>query len=107
MATGSMMYPPTLRIEIPPLANQTEFTSDPATEAPRNSKSSSRKCCASSGCKKKLSLTDFPCKCGATHCAMHRAPEVHSCTYDFKAGHKDVLLKTMSTSIIAKKIDMV
>lgn len=104
MATGSIVYPPQLRVEIPPPV--TEFTSDPALEAPRSSKSVPRKCCAE-GCKRKLTLTDFACKCGKIHCTMHRAPEVHACTYDFKSGQKDILLKTMSTAVIAKKVDRV
>ncbi len=64
-----------------------------------------KRCCAE-GCKKKLALTDFPCKCGKKHCAAHRAPEVHACTFDFKASHRDVLLQTMSTPVLAKKIDI-
>lgn len=65
----------------------------------------SKRCCAD-GCKKKLMLSDFPCKCGKKHCATHRAPEVHACTFDFKASHRDILLQTMSTPVIAKKIDV-
>ncbi len=66
----------------------------------------SKRCCHD-GCKKKLSLTDFPCKCGKTHCSMHRPAEVHNCSYDFKADHNKVLLKTMSSAIIANKVDKI
>jgi hypothetical protein len=63
--------------------------------------------CCHGGCKKKLSLTDFPCKCGKTHCSMHRPAEVHNCSYDFKADHNRVLLKTMSSAVIANKVDKI
>jgi AN1-type zinc finger protein 5/6 len=63
--------------------------------------------CGHNGCKKKLSLTDFPCKCGKTHCSMHRPSEVHNCSYDFKADHNRVLMKTMSSAVIANKVDKI
>lgn len=63
--------------------------------------------CNHNGCKKKLTLTDFPCKCGKTHCAEHRPSEVHSCTYDYKGTHNKFLLKTMDEAIVAKKIDTI
>jgi hypothetical protein len=63
--------------------------------------------CNHSGCKKKLSLTDFPCKCGLTHCSEHRPSEVHNCTYDFKANHNTYLMKTMDKAIVAKKVDKI
>jgi hypothetical protein len=74
-----------------------------AEEKPKQTKS---RCCFN-GCKKKLSLTDFPCKCGETHCSLHRASEVHNCTYDYKEEHKNILLKTMDVAIVANKIDKI
>ena len=63
--------------------------------------------CCFTGCKKKLLLSDFPCRCGEFHCSSHRASEAHSCTYDYKKDNKEFLLKTMSTAVIGKKIDMI
>ncbi len=63
--------------------------------------------CCHDGCKKKLSLTDFPCKCGKIHCGAHRVPEVHNCTFDFKQNHKEILLQHMSTAVTATKIDSI
>jgi len=36
-------------------------------------------------CKKKLGLMPFECKCGLMFCALHRAPECHNCTFDYKS----------------------
>lgn len=63
--------------------------------------------CNHSECKKKLSLTDFACKCGLKHCAEHRPAEVHNCSYDFKANHNKYLMKTMDEAIVAKKIEQI
>jgi hypothetical protein len=72
-----------------------------ATDEPRP-----KRCCLE-GCKKKLGLTDFPCKCGKIHCTAHRASEAHACTYDYKEAGKKQLLKTMSTAVVAKKVDQI
>lgn len=69
-------------------------------------KMKSKLCCAD-GCKKKLSLTDFPCKCGKIHCSMHRAPEVHSCSYDYKSEHNKMLLKTMDAPVVGKRVEFI
>jgi hypothetical protein len=80
-----------LTIEIP------EFNE--VFEEPKQKQTQMGNRCCHGGCKKKLSLTDFPCKCGKKHCAAHRIPEVHSCSYDFKQSQRDILLKTMSTAV--------
>ena len=63
--------------------------------------------CGYEGCKKKITLTDFACRCGETHCSMHRAAEVHNCTYDYKKDHRNILLKTMEVAIVANKVDKI
>lgn len=62
--------------------------------------------CGAAGCKKKLALTDFACKCNTKFCGAHRLPEEHSCTFDFKAAGK-ALLGTQLVSAVAPKIDRV
>jgi hypothetical protein len=63
--------------------------------------------CAFDGCKKKLSLTDFPCKCGKKHCCAHRPSEVHDCTYDYKKDQKQILKTTMGAPVVANKLDRI
>lgn len=83
-----------LRIEIPPISEDI-FETKPIKP---------KRCCQD-GCKKKLMLTDFACKCGEYHCSAHRIPEAHHCSFDFKEDHKETLLKNMGTAVVAKKID--
>lgn len=40
--------------------------------------------CPYGGCRGKLGLTAFPCKCGMTFCSKHRLCEDHECSYNFK-----------------------
>lgn len=70
-------------------------------------KKKGKKCCSFNDCKRKLTLTDFPCKCGLIHCFEHRPSEVHSCSYDYRGSHNSFLMKTMDTAVIAKKIDQI
>lgn len=61
--------------------------------------------CALEGCKRKLMLTDFACRCGKVHCAEHRFSETHACSYDYKKDGKDQLLKTMAIPIVGLKVE--
>ena len=63
--------------------------------------------CEQEGCKKKIGLTDFACKCGHHYCAQHRVCEAHKCTFDFfKEGQKE-LLKFMSSPVIGPKVAVI
>jgi hypothetical protein len=52
--------------------------------------------CQLSGCNKKLSLTDFACKCKQFYCAAHRFSDLHSCTFDYKATGKELLTRQLT-----------
>ena len=34
--------------------------------------------------KKKIKITDFPCKCKQYYCKNHKFPNLHNCNYDYK-----------------------
>ena len=53
-------------------------------------------------CKKRLLLTSTACRCGLKFCEMHRYPEEHECTYDYKAEGRKALEKQL-VSVGAKK----
>jgi hypothetical protein len=55
----------------------------------------------------KLALTDFPCKCQKTYCYKHRPCEEHACSFDFRESARETLLKTMSTPVVAAKIEVI
>lgn len=44
-------------------------------------------------CRKRVGLTGFKCRCGTTYCGVHRYPEVHGCTFDFKSAGREEIAK--------------
>ena len=60
--------------------------------------------CAGPDCRKKLNITNsFNCRCDRLFCALHRHPEAHTCTFDYKTeGRK--LLETNNPMITVPKL---
>ena len=56
--------------------------------------------------KKKLGLITFKCKCDITYCMTCKMPEVHKCTYDFKAKEKLKLEKENPVITFNKVIEI-
>ena len=50
--------------------------------------------CNVDGCKRKLGLMPFKCRCEGEYCAKHRMPESHSCIFDYKASGRELLAKS-------------
>ncbi|KAI3977254.1 hypothetical protein MKX01_035984 [Papaver californicum] len=46
-----------------------------------------------SNCNKKVGLLGFSCRCGNFYCSMHRLPEIHGCTHDYKRLGREMLAK--------------
>ncbi|XP_059650279.1 zinc finger A20 and AN1 domain-containing stress-associated protein 5-like [Cornus florida] len=44
-------------------------------------------------CQKRVGVTGFGCRCGGMFCGMHRYPETHSCTFDYKCAGRVALAK--------------
>ena len=40
--------------------------------------------CQMLNCKKRLLLTDMKCRCDNFFCGLHRLPEQHKCSFNFK-----------------------
>ena len=53
----------------------------------------SKKKCSYDSCNKKLSLTVFPCRCKHRFCNIHRLPEAHACTYNYKVEDVAAFMK--------------
>lgn len=62
--------------------------------------------CQNEGCKVKLMLADFACRCNQYYCSQHRGSELHKCTFDYRATGKELLNKQMPT-IIADKLECI
>lgn len=82
--------------EKPP--NPTETKKDEVTVKPKR--------CQHDGCKVKLMLADFACRCKSFYCSQHRYSEAHKCPFDYKTVGKDILQKQMPT-VIANKLERV
>lgn len=62
--------------------------------------------CQYEGCKVKLMLADFACRCKSFYCSQHRFAELHKCTFDYKTIGKEVLAKQM-VEVKGNKLDKV
>lgn len=60
-------------------------------------------CCGYGACGKKLGLVNYSCRCNMSFCQKHRMPEMHKCTFDYKAMGKTLLEKN-NEKIVADKI---
>lgn len=63
--------------------------------------------CEFPGCKKKLDLVSqsIKCRCNKTYCLTHRLVENHACPFNYFKENQEILNKTMSTPIVASKVD--
>ncbi|CBI16411.3 unnamed protein product, partial [Vitis vinifera] len=46
-----------------------------------------------SGCKRKLGLIGFRCRCGEMFCSKHRYSDRHECRFDYKAAGREMIAK--------------
>lgn len=44
-------------------------------------------------CRKRVGLTGFTCRCERVFCGMHRYPEKHECSFDYKTMGKEAIAK--------------
>ncbi|PWA73884.1 Zinc finger, A20-type [Artemisia annua] len=45
------------------------------------------------GCRKRVGLTGFRCRCGDLFCAEHRYSDRHDCTYDYKTAGREMIAR--------------
>lgn len=58
------------------------------------------------GCKRKVGLTGFKCRCGLVFCGTHRYPEKHGCGFDYKGKGREELARA-NPVVKADKLDRV
>lgn len=59
-------------------------------------------------CLKKLIILEFECKCKKKFCNLHKYPEEHNCTYDYKNEGKRKLSKILdNTNIKRSKLNKI
>jgi len=71
------------------------------------SKKSSISRCMFEGCKRKLGLLPFHCRCDMNFCGEHRPAEVHNCNFDYRMEAKKELLRYMSSPVISAKVGVI
>ena len=55
----------------------------------------SRKKGRCSFCNKKVGFLGIECRCGSMFCSLHRYPEQHECTFDFKTHDRNTLKESV------------
>tara|TARA_B110000908_G_scaffold136684_1_gene162025 strand:+ start:922 stop:1203 length:282 start_codon:yes stop_codon:yes gene_type:complete len=61
----------------------------------KKKKKKSKNRCALSGCKKKLCLASWACKCERKFCVNHRPASKHACSFDWRNQHADFIKKNL------------
>ncbi|CAL0333562.1 unnamed protein product [Lupinus luteus] len=46
-----------------------------------------------SGCRKRVGLTGFRCRCGELFCSQHRYSDRHDCSYDYKTAGREAIAR--------------
>ena len=54
-------------------------------------------------CPKKLGCLPYICKCENAYCTIHRLPEDHECTFDWKTHQRNILTK-LNPRVVAEKL---
>ncbi|XP_051118571.1 zinc finger A20 and AN1 domain-containing stress-associated protein 5-like [Andrographis paniculata] len=49
--------------------------------------------CSGPGCRKRVGLMGFRCRCGDVFCAEHRYSDRHDCSYDYKAAGREAIAR--------------
>lgn len=49
--------------------------------------------CSRLGCRKRIGLMGFRCRCGYVFCPEHRYSDRHECSYDYKAAGREAIAR--------------
>lgn len=58
-------------------------------------------------CLKKIGILGIECRCGLVFCPLHRYPDQHNCSFNFKDHDKKILKETVQGGGEFKKIDKI
>jgi predicted nucleic acid binding AN1-type Zn finger protein len=65
-----------------------------------------KKRCNLDGCRKRLGLLNYDCRCGNMYCDKHTSSSSHKCTFDYKEDHLNKLQKN-NISVKFNKIEKI
>lgn len=49
--------------------------------------------CSGAGCRRKVGLVGFRCRCGEVFCSEHRYSDRHDCSFDYKAAGREAIAR--------------
>ncbi|KAG7565455.1 Zinc finger A20-type [Arabidopsis suecica] len=78
-----LLKTPSLKLELP--------EKKPVNSPPEQNQQQRPNRCTT--CRKRVGLTGFKCRCGTMFCGVHRYPEIHGCSYDFKSAGREEIAK--------------
>lgn len=87
--------------------SEIQETAQPSSTTTQSESKKKTPRCSHDGCRRKLGIVPFTCRCNKDFCIEHRASDSHACTFDYRAEHKKELLKTMSTAVVGPKVIMI
>ena len=61
--------------------------------------------CDFESCNRKVRLCDLECKCKNTYCSVHRLPEAHNCSFDYKKI--DICKKVNDMKCLGEKLQKI
>ncbi len=92
----------TFNDKLPPMTKKIEVTDkvtekkepmvEKATKEKKRKKKKNPKRCQMEGCRKKLPITAYDCRCEKRFCNLHSSSESHNCTFDYKTFHRNNLV---------------
>lgn len=59
-----------------------------------------------SGCRRKVGLTGFRCRCGELFCGEHRYSDRHDCSYDYKSAGREAITRENPVVKAAKLVKL-
>ncbi|CAI9106554.1 OLC1v1005741C1 [Oldenlandia corymbosa var. corymbosa] len=74
-------------------ADKQEGTSVEVNRSLKRPREAAANRCSCSGCRRKLGLMGFRCRCGDMFCFEHRYTDRHDCSYDYKAAGREAIAK--------------
>ncbi|XP_078443725.1 A20/AN1-like zinc finger family protein [Wolffia australiana] len=81
------------KIQRPAAPKEPDSACGGAAAAPPASAAASSAVNRCSGCRRKVGLTGFRCRCGDLFCAEHRYSDRHDCSFDYKAAGREAIEK--------------
>jgi predicted nucleic acid binding AN1-type Zn finger protein len=58
-------------------------------------------------CEKKVGLLGFECRCKKIFCSIHRTPEQHNCSFDYKTFGKKILNNSINIKCDFVKVEKI